>query len=169
MGVHEAIGGKGGSSGARASEKTSNQALINMAQQFAGETQGIRRELISQFANVLKTGGSQATIPIIGKAVEASKQATSQSLRQLDEELARTGLAGTPFGVAAKGQATTAGNLATSQVPTNIIQQFLQMIPNFILGQGQQAVAGVGAGATNQTQLAQAGMQGIYKSLNLGK
>ena len=168
MGVHQAIGGAAGKGG-KAATPASTNALAQMAQEFAGETKGLRGEMITNFEDILKTGGSQATIPIISKAVEASKRATSQTMSQVEEDLARKGLSGTPFGENVMGQTRMSGNLATSQVPLDITNAFLQMIPGFILGQGQTATQGLGTASGQQTALNQGSMQGIYKSLNLGK
>lgn len=167
--MSHSIAGKNASDAGSEADPASNAQLIDLASGFAKETSGLRKDLVSQFAEILKTGGSQATVPIISKAVEASKQATSNTLKQLDEQLTTQKLAGTPFGAMVKAQTAQAGNQATSQVPTGIAQAFLQMIPNYILGQSQTATQGLGVGAQNQTSLANTGLQGFYKSVNLGK
>jgi hypothetical protein len=45
----------------------------------------------------------------------------------------------------------------------------MAMIPNFILGQGQTAMGGLGGAASNSTSQANTMTQGLFKSVNLGK
>ena len=139
-------GGKSAEAGAESANTEANKDLSSMAR-----------------------GGSQAQVPMIAKAVEASKQATSKATQGLDAEMARAGLSGTPFGIMMKNNARQSGSLATSQIPTNIAQQILAMIPNFILGQGQTAMGGLGGAASNSTSQANTMTQGLFKSVNLGK
>jgi len=162
-------GGKSAEAGAESANTEANKDLSSMARGFANETKGLRQELITQMGDILKTGGSQAQVPMIAKAVEASKQATSKATQGLDAEMARAGLSGTPFGIMMKNNARQSGSLATSQIPTNIAQQILAMIPNFILGQGQTAMGGLGGAASNSTSQANTMTQGLFKSVNLGK
>ena len=60
--------------------------LEQYAGQFFQETTPMRQELIGQFEEILKTGGAQAQVPIISKAVEASKRASSDTITAMLRE-----------------------------------------------------------------------------------
>ena len=116
--------------------------------------QSLATTLAGQVEEGLKTGGVGAQMPIINKAVEASRQAGSNTLRTLDENLARTGMAGTPFGARTRAGAVQAGELATSRVPTNIVQEFLKTMTPQATGALEGAGRVRGAGAMARTALA---------------
>ena len=143
-------GGKGGKS--KASED-----LSDIAKSFYGETGGTRRELISQMEEGLTTGGVGARMPIISKAEESSRQATSNSLRALESELAVTGQAGTPFGTRAMGETRQRGEQATAGIGPDIVQQLLQIIPGFVTGSNQMTIQGLSGAAGAQAQQSGAG------------
>jgi hypothetical protein len=151
-------GGKGGNK--------SGGKLEDIAEAFFAETTPLRQTMQDQFLEALTTGGSQARIPIIGKAEEQSRQATSRSMNALDADLARTGLAGTPFGARTRAETIQRGDQATSMIPTNIVMQMLQQIPGYVTGANQTVVTGMGqaAGAEAQTQQAQGNYLGAMLS-----
>ena len=142
-------GGKGASG--------SSSALAHIANAFFQQTTPLRHELTSQMEEALKTGGIGARIPIITRAVESSKRATSSALRGTGEELARTGLRGTPFGENIMAGTRMEGELRTSQIPTDMVAQFLTQIPNFVLGAANTAITGLSGAAGAQAQGAMAG------------
>ena len=146
-------GGKGGGGG-------SSDKLAKIAKKFFKETKDVRRELQDQFMEALVTGGVEARIPIIQKSQEASREATSSSLRQLDTQLAQSGLAGTPFGENIRAQTMMTGEQRTAAIPTEIVGQLLQQIPGFVTGANQTVVSGLGsaASAEAQSQAANAGL-----------
>ena len=79
--------------------KTSQSGQLDaLIQEFATTSRPARQELFGQVTEALQTGGIGARIPIISKAVESSKAATSQALTQIDESLARSGLSDSTFG-----------------------------------------------------------------------
>lgn len=151
--------GGGGGKGNEAGED-----LADIAKQFFGETTPLRQEMIDQFMEALTTGGVGARIPIINKALESSRRAESQTMQGTEENLARTNLAGTPFGAMVRSSTEQQGNLATSQIPTNIIAGMLQQIPGFITGTNQVVTSGMGqaAGAEAGSQNAFANLIGAY-------
>jgi len=138
-------GGKGKSSSSTSSP-TAN-TLAALASQFARETAPVRNTLLADMESVLKGGNFRANQPIIGKAVESSMQAASRARRETSDELARTGLAGTPFGVGELAKVIQEGEQKTSQIAPqmqyDINNLLLQMIPNFILGQASNATSGL--------------------------
>jgi NAD dependent epimerase/dehydratase family enzyme len=115
--------------------------LAQIAQQFVGETAGVRGGLINAMQEVLKTGGS--TIPIISRSVERTRQEASKAQQQTEEELAQQGLAGTPFGEMIKAQTAQEGNIAAGQTEQSLAQNIFNMISNFVLGQSQTALSGL--------------------------
>jgi hypothetical protein len=83
------------------------------------------QESAAQQLEALKTGGVGARIPMIQRAVEASKAATAGALRGTTDELAATGLAGTPFAASTLAGTRMSGEQATSQIPTTIAQHVI--------------------------------------------
>ena len=139
---HSVSGAKGKSKDQTTSPAA--DALSQLAIEFANETKGVRTGLLDSMQEVLSTGGSN--IPIISRSVEASRQAGSQATQQTQEELARSGLAGTPFGasILADQRQQSAQNVAGTQ--QQLAQAIFQMIPSYVLGQSQTSTSGL-AGA----------------------
>lgn len=137
MGV--SVGG-GKSSGSQ--KDPAATALANIAQQFAGETTPLRTGLISAFSQILSGQGTR--LPVVSQAMESSRQAGSKATSDTSNELARMGLAGTPFGERVLSESRSGANQSTSQAGSNAIMQLFSMIPNFTLGQGQTALSGLG-------------------------
>lgn len=143
------MGGMTGSTfgSAKGKEQTSSRSadvLASLAESFAGESGGIRQGLIKAMQEVLATGGSK--IPIISRAVEASRQAGSKALTGTKEELAQQGLSGTPFGANVVATSRREGDISAGQTKQSLAQAIFNMIPNFVLGQSQTALSGL-AGA----------------------
>jgi hypothetical protein len=165
----------GDAAGKRAggSEGQANKTLADLALGFAEETSGLRGDIVSELEDALQGGISETQQSLISGAIEQSLQAGSQAREQVSDELARTGLAGTPFGISQLASTIQAGNQATSQVGTDLKNQIynaaMQMAGNYATGQAQTATAGLGTSATNYGNLAGANTAGIYKSFNMGK
>jgi hypothetical protein len=85
----------------------------------------ITRVLGDQILSALQTGGVGAQIPIINRAQEGSRQATSNALRGVDDSLGKFNLAGTPYGEALRANTTLAGETATNRIPTDTASQFI--------------------------------------------
>jgi hypothetical protein len=134
--------------------------LGKIAKQFFGETTPLRNELIDQMMEALTTGGVGARIPLIGAAEEKSRQATSNTLRQMDQSLAQSGLAGTPFGEMMKSQTRQGGQQQLAQISPNYIGAMLQQIPGFVQGTNQNIVSGFG-----QAGSAQGGSQNAFANM----
>jgi len=135
-------GGKGSSSSSTSSAAA--DSLANLAKQFAGETEGIRTGLIDAMQEVLSSGGS--SVPIIARSVDASKQAASNALNETSNDLARSGLAGTPFGENIRASTRQSGEQSAALTGESMAQNIFSMISNFILGQSQTSTSGL-AGA----------------------
>ena len=145
--------------GAKGETKASKKGM-KMAQRFEGEGREARGTLLDQWMEGLTTGGVGARIPIVSKAEEASRQATSNALRALEGQLAQTGQAGTPFGTRALAETTQRGEQATAGIGPGMTAQFLAGLPNFLLGQATTATQGMGN--VMQGQAGQAGAEAAW-------
>src|SRR5438876_4705928 len=84
-----------------------------IAETILKQTGPVRKELLGQTLEALKTGGVGARIPIIQRAVEASKQATSSALKETTASGGAAGLAGTPFLQSILAKTRVSGEQAT--------------------------------------------------------
>ena len=107
------------------------------------------REDVPEYGWV-SSGEGGVQIPIIAQAQEQQRRAASQAMRGTQEEMARTGLAGTPFGQMIEAQQRQAGAQAVQGVESNIIQQMLSMIPGYTQGQST-AIMGATPGLREQS------------------
>ena len=154
--------GKGGEVGGAWSSPQVRNLASQLQQQGAtlfSQSQQVTQPLFAQMAEALNTGGIGAQIPLIQKSVEASRQATSQGLREAEELGARVGGGrGSSALSNTLGQLALQGNLATSQIPTNIASQFISAAPSFALGTSGQALGygGTAGGIFNTAQGIQA-------------
>lgn len=108
----------------------------------------LRRNFISTLEGALRGEAEGGMVPVVAQAVESAKQASSRTERGTAEELARTGLSGTPFGASILSQTRAQGEQAGSMAETNILQQLINAIPNFTLGLGQTATMPSAGGGT---------------------
>lgn len=139
MGVDVGLGG-GKSEGSQTDPAAS--LLAGISQQFAGETEATRTGLISVFNQILQGQGSR--VPVVSQAVESSRQAGAKATQGTETELARTGLLGTPFGARTMADTQQAAAQGVAGTESNFINQLFSMIPNFVLGQSQAALGGLG-------------------------
>lgn len=139
-------------------EPKAGRGLESMAQQLFGETSPLRALLTSQMEEALATGGVGAQIPIIQRAEERARLATSQAMEGVERELARTGLAGTPFGETLRAETARRGEFDISQIRPTMTSQFLAQIPGYTMGTTQTGIGGMGAAATAEAQR----IRGLY-------
>jgi hypothetical protein len=105
-----------------------------------------------QAAEALKTGGVNANIPSINAAVDASRQSSSQSETQLREQLARSGLAGTPFAETIMAQTQGGDAARTGAIPAEATQAFIGQTVPTLEGQANAGTSAIGtAGGLNNT------------------
>lgn len=135
--------GGGGKSQARSSGANLDKFLA----EFQEQSGPARQTFFDQLNEALTTGGVGARLPIIQKSVEASKSATSAARVATTESLAKAGIGGTPFGQQILAGQELQGNLATAQIPTNIIQQLIAQAPGAVLGSAQTLSGGFGQAA----------------------
>lgn len=141
--------GLGGGKSTQTQESSSANALAALAEQFAGETTGVRTGLLEAMQEVLSTGGS--SIPIISSAVESSRKASSKALGETEAELAQSNLAGTPFGENILATQRQSGEQDVSKTQQSLAQNIFGMISNFVLGQSQTATSGLSGAISGDT------------------
>lgn len=113
--------------------------LETIAAELYKESKPLRHDFISTLESALKGETEGGMIPIASNAVESARQAASRTEQATTEDLARTGLSGTPFGASILSQTKQQGEQAGWQAETDILQQLINMIPNYTLGLGQTA------------------------------
>jgi hypothetical protein len=140
--------GGGGKSGSQVST-TPDPNISAFVQEVRGESRPVRQEIFRQVTEALKTGGVGAQIPLITRAVESSRAATSRTLAETEASLGRSRLAGTPFGQRILAETRLGGETATAQIPTALAQQFTSVAPNLALGSAGTVISGL----TNASQI----------------
>lgn len=142
----------GASGGIQKASGSQGRGVADAAAKYEKEFGPVRGEFLSQLKTALQTGGApNSTIPSIQRAVESSQQATSDTLRGLNENLARQGLAGTGLGARTMASAELAGRQATSQTPVQAINAFLQSAPGMSLGSTQSILSALGSVGRNNS------------------
>ena len=105
------------------------QSAFNYANYRKKETQLPFDVAMNQLLELLTTGGLGVRMPIYGKAQESSMKYASQGQKQLEEQLARQGLSGTPFGANVMGDYLTDALMKVSQVvPQMQYEDFYKML-----------------------------------------
>lgn len=146
--------------GGKKENSSETDYLGQYARALFNETSPLRQEYTKQALEGLRTGGIGAQIPLIARAVEASKAQTSQDLLTTQENLNKSRLSSTPFGQAILAGTRIAGNQATARIPTDYAQGFIQQVPGYAMGLTGQAVQGQTGASSNQV--------GLYNSYNQG-
>ena len=108
------------------SKSSGGSDLSGLAKQLVKEGKPVRRGIIENLVDILGGGSGAANLPMIQSAVAQSKDATAQSLKQLNDQFAESKIAGTPFAENISSQARIAGNQQTAGIPSHIAQAFLQ-------------------------------------------
>jgi hypothetical protein len=137
-----------GGSNSKTSSGTETSPFAPLIAKFAKSFLPAAKTYGQQETEALKTGGVNAQIPVINRAVDASRGAESTSNQQTQQALARAGLANTSFGAQILGNQEQAGAENTASVPTNIASQFISTVP----GTSNTGVgAASGAAAANRS------------------
>ena len=116
-------------------------------------------EAATQGMELLKTGGTAASIPSVQRAVESSKLALSNTLKQLTGNLASSGLGGTPYAESAKANTTMQGEQAASQAGTQAGSSLMQYISQLLGGTAT-------AGTSLMGQATQGGISALGSTAN---
>ena len=125
--------------------------LLRAAESILQQSAPARKELLGQTLEALKTGGVGARIPIIQRAVEASKQATGNAMRETSGQLASRGITG-PYASSILSATREAGGQAASQIPTNIAGEMVGAAPGVIGGFTSQALGGLSSAGSMDLQ-----------------
>lgn len=151
-------GGKSPATQASTTESESAKKLFE-------ETTPVRQELFNQILEGLQTGGIQAKIPIIQSALEQSRGAASNALRQTDESLAQSGLSGTPFGERTRQEGRIQSEAGLAQIPTNVVRDFLGVAPGFTSTTQGQAIQGFTAATASEASVRNAQIAAVAQIL----
>lgn len=143
-------GGKGGSS---SSETSATRALADISEQIWTEAKPGFTELVNQGLEAWKTGGTGASLPMVQRAVESSKVAGSQAMKQAESSLAGSGLAGTPYGESILAQTGLDSELAASNAGMDIGKYIMSMLPGLVTGGQSNAFSGLGNTAAAQASM----------------
>jgi hypothetical protein len=108
------------------------------------QTRPIRKEVLGQLTEALRTGGVKANIPMIQQAVARANQATAGAMTQTAEQLASRNIGG-PFAQRILAGMRMAGNEQAAQIPTQMAQS---LINAFLPFAGQVQSLGMGAFST---------------------
>jgi len=121
--------GGGGGKGSQKATGGMPPELIQMIQRFETETRGLRGELIGEMTGALTGAGRpRVAMPMIGQMESASRRATSKALTETGTELARTGLAGTPFGERVMAETRQTGAQQLGAIAPTQMQRYIDMI-----------------------------------------
>ncbi len=94
---------------------------------FDKQTSGLRSEAFGQLLDVLRTGGMNSQLPLIGRSVENSMQAAGQARRAAEGGLSAANLAGTPFGQSQLSQLDLQSRQQASQFGPQLAQALTSM------------------------------------------
>jgi hypothetical protein len=143
---------------------------MELLRPLMGSAMPALQSYFGQTTEALRTGGTQAKIPLIQQAVGASKSATSKALTDTEASLGNQ--RNTPFGQEILARTRLAGNQQTKGIPVQIAEQMAGTAPQAGLtatGQGISALGHFG------TATAPAGMNpfftpaGLESLFNMGK
>ena len=130
-----AAGGKKGGGG--------GDATAAMSQEAFDMSKPAMQKTVDMFMNAANTGmGPESRQPIYSQAAEKSLQAGNQAQKKLGEELARTGLDGTPFAERAQREIEQTSQLNAARIP----QQMEDSDWRMIMGMGPAATGGMNTG-----------------------
>lgn len=129
------------------------RSLDDIVKALLSETEPGRKTLFDQINEALKTGGVGAQIPIVSRAIEGSKRATSDALRGIDARASQAGIAGTPFAESIRAGAAVEGAARTADVGPQVTLEFLARALPGLFGQTGQAVSGAQTVAQAETQM----------------
>lgn len=119
--------------------------LSDEAKQLFAESTPLRQLLLGQSMDVAKTGGTpSAKVPVIQRAVEAQKQATSQGLRSATDQLSGAGLSDSPFAQGIMADIRSKGDIAAATTSAQIGEQMLGSGTNMALGFPQISTGALG-------------------------
>ena len=122
--------------GASSTQKTTDyspysQGLAREAKDEFAVSDPIIKTLGAQYLEALRTGGVNSFIPWLTRAIDSVRQAGSQSMEQVRQQLARTGLGRSSEGSAILAQTGQEQANTTALTPSQMIMQFIGGAGNF--------------------------------------
>lgn len=115
--------------------------LANIGQRMFRTAQPVNEELAAQTGEALRTGGVNAQIPSVNRAMDASREAYSTSYQNTKNQLSEAGLADSQFGQQILASLRTEGGQQIANTPSAVTDQFLSQSVPQVLAQGR---AGLG-------------------------
>ena len=100
----------------------------------------------AQLADLIRTGGPGANVPIITNAVAAQNAATTRALDTSLQPLERSGIAGTPFGERTTERIARAGTAAADRIPVRAAAPLQQAAISSAFSAGRLGQQGFSAG-----------------------
>jgi len=125
--------------------------LENFGKRVIQQTRPSRQLILGQLDEAL-SGGSGARIPIIGRAINASQQATANALRGTTESLGLSGLQNSIFGNRIMGRVRQAGAQQQAGIPARIMAPMIARAPSIIQGFQQQGLNALSTGTRLRLQ-----------------
>lgn len=153
------FGGKGPDTEASNTQSGISQDLFKTAKPL---TTG----LFNQMLEALQTGGINARIPIIQRAVDTQKSKTSAALSTIDESLGQSGLAGTPYGQRVRSEAVTEGASKEADIPTNSVLDFLKGAIGLSTGTNTIAQTGLSSVTSSEAQITSAQIAAVAQMVS---
>lgn len=133
-------GGKGSGSGSGASGPPKVVKRTMRDQSKAAKP--VLNEIGAQILEALQTGGVNARIPIMQRTVEAGRHASAQASQNAENAVARGNYG--PYGRMLTENVAQQGEFNTSQSAMQVIQQLMNMAPDFGLLRGSGAFGASG-------------------------
>lgn len=135
------------------SKSSSGKMMEGYFNNLMGDMAPANDQIMQQFLAMLTSGQTPtASSPMLQGVLNSSKAASAQANKQTEQSVAKSGLAGTPFGELVKAQTYQTGaqqNVdATTGAMNQIMQQFMQYLAN-MQGGAVSGLAGVSPGTTS--------------------
>ena len=123
--------------------------LTQEGKQLFAESTPLRQFLLSQGMETARTGGTPGSkVPVIQRAVEAQKQATSQGLRTATDQINGAGLGDSPFAQGIMQDIRSKGDLGAATVSAQMGESITGGATN--LAMGLPSIAGSNIGNAGQ-------------------
>jgi hypothetical protein len=129
-----------------------------------GASTPVLQLLAQQLMEALSTGNVGARIPLMQRAVEASKNATATQNQQVNSRIAQGGVTG-PFANAMQSGTAQQGAFGVSQAGPQMIQSLLALMPDFGLMRGSGVFGGSAkSGTSSESKTTPFDFASLFKS-----
>lgn len=125
--------------------------LENFGKRVLKQTGPSRKLMLGQLEHAI-SGGDGSRIPIIGRAINASQQATRQALAGTTESLGLSGLQNSVFGNRIMGRVRDAGARQQAGIPARIMAPMIANAPSIIHGFQKQGMGALATGTRLRLQ-----------------